>query len=228
VHELRECPANIVNETVLWHPDVIVVLGGGILAPGQPGCATAQRAFAAHELFEALGRAPWLLLSGHGPVEPARAVDDIEARCVEERYRQELAAPALEGVTRDVINRDGSEFARARSAALTEADYLCAGILAFYPRDVRAAIVTHLLFEPRSTSTLENANFSTPILGARRCGRALILSTPVVHADHSIDNHPARALEDFRRDRKRGVHATRLGAVGCPFDQGGPPWSEFE
>ena len=227
-HQLLECPANIVNETVVWRPDAIVVLGGGILGPGQPGCATTQRAFAAHQLYEALDRAPSLLLSGHGPVEPARPVDEIEALCVGTRLQQELTTPELDRATRATIDAESAQLATMRAAPLTEADYMCAAILAFYPQRVRPAVLTHMLFEPRSTSTIENANYSTSILSARHIARALILSTPVVHSDHSVDNHPARALEDFRRDRKHGVHSTRLAAAGCPFIEGGPPWSEFE
>jgi hypothetical protein len=75
---------------------------------------------------------------------------------------------------------------------------------------------------------VENAARCTPLLRTCDSRRALVLSTPVVHANGELDNHPARALQDFREDRARGGHACRLAAVGCPFENGGPVWSEFE
>ncbi len=227
-HHLLTCPAPIVEAIRRWRPDVLVTLGGGILGPGVPGCSTVQRAYATHQIFEALGREPWLLLSGHGPVEPVRAVDPGERTCAGERFAQETAFRGLPRSLRKIIARDQATLAAQGTAELTEADYLCAAVLAWYDPALQPTVLARMIFEPRSMSTVQNASYATALIGQRGLRRAVIISTPVVHRRGGLDNHPERALEDFRADRARGAHAARLAAVGCPFDQGGPAWSAFE
>lgn len=83
-------------------------------------------------------------------------------------------------------------------------------------------------FETRSEDTVENARDATPMLERERARRVLVLTTMVVHANGGVDNHAQRALGDFREARRERDGRYRLGAVACPFVDGGPAWSEFE
>ncbi len=206
-----------------------MVLGGGILAPGEASCSTEQRAFAARGIFEALARRPLIVLSGRGPREPSRPLDPVEGACIAARLRQELAAPRLATTSRTLVARELHELVASDTAPLIEADYMCAVILETYAADDRDATLARMRFEARSESTIDNATLSTPILASENVSRALLVSTPVVAASGAVtDNHPARALEDFRAARREGRHHYRLGAAGCPFEGGGPSWVEFE
>lgn len=226
VHQLLRCPDALVDAVRGWRPDALVALGGGILGPGRAACSTVQRAKATAQLFEALDRAPWMVLSGEGPHEPARALDGIEARCVRARLTQERAhpdAPVAE------IAREATALDRTNTAALTEADYLCAAIVAAHDDDAwRDAVFARMLFEPRSETTVENALRASVILKRRSLRRVVIVTTPVMRDGREVDNHARRALGDFEADRARGLHDSRLGAVSCPDGDGAAPWSGFE
>lgn len=226
VHHLAPCPASIVDEARRWRPDALVALGGGILAPNRPACSTVQRAMVTAQLFDALGRAPWLVLSGEGPVEPARPLSPRELTCVRSRLAQERAHP---DAPRGMITEEIARLARDGAASLTEADYLCAQILdAQRGAAWQGAALSRMLFEPRSRSTIENAQRASVILRRRDIRRAVIVSTPVVRDGREVDNHPRRALHDFQVDRARALHRSALGAVGCPDREDGVVWRSFE
>ena len=108
----------------------------GDLAGGRAGCSTVQRAFTTYRLFERLGRAPHLLLSGRGPRWPARRLDAAELRCASERLAEEGAGSA--GLTRrprSVVRAEARELARtARTSLSGKPELMCAVILRQYPR----------------------------------------------------------------------------------------------
>jgi hypothetical protein len=226
VHHLRTCADDLVAAVVRWRPDALVALGGGILGPDQPACSTVQRAHTTAQLFDALGRTPWLVLSGEGRHEPATPLTGSMTRCVRARLAQEHAHP---DAPRAVIAAEIAELDARGEASITEADYLCAVVLDRHHDDAwERAALARMLFEPRSESTVENAQRASVILRQRGIRRAVIVSTPVVRDGREVDNHARRALGDFQADRARGLLPSLLGAVSCPDREGGAAWSAFE
>lgn len=225
VRTMQFCPPDTTAAVARWRPDTVVVLGGGLVFGGEPGCATSQRAHAAWQLFERLERRATLLLSGRGPGEATRTFDEAGFACERARMGQELAyarshRPQHVGDEERKIAR----FEASRRGAPTEAEQMCASILRHYPRPAWPSVLARVRFENGSRTTAENVRFSTPLLRRMGARRVLVLSTPVV--GRRLDNHPERALYSFRYARGEGDYA--LAAVGCPFVNGGPAWSEFE
>lgn len=227
-HELAPCAAEDVEAVLRWRPDALVVLGGGLLLDDEPSCATAQRARAAEQLFVALQREVDLVLSGQGPSRAPIHLDDAESECLRARLEVELESHDAPAFERSRARDELATVLGTDRATLTEADGMCAAILRRIPRAQWSATLRRVRFEPRSSDTVQNAVFSTPLLEQRRFARVLVLTTPVLHADGTVDNHALRALEDFRRARAQAQGRYRLAALGCPFVGGGPRWSLFE
>ena len=226
VRTMQFCPADTTAAIARWRPDTVVVLGGGLVFGGEPGCATSQRAHAAWQLFERLGRRTTLLLSGRGPGEPSRVFDDAGVACERARMAQALADARAHRPWHAVDEeRKLARFESSHRGAPTEAEQMCAAIVRHYPRAEWEAVLARLRFENGSRTTIENVRFSTPMLRRMGSRRVLVLSTPVL--GRRLDNHPSRALYGFRW--ARGSESDyALAAVGCPFVNGGPAWSEFE
>ena len=83
------------------------------------------------------------------------------------------------------------------------------------------------MLEPRSANTVQNVARTTPLLTAGDFARVVVVSTPTYRFGGRIENHAHRAWELFRRRRPADAHF-RLGAIACPFGNGGPTWSAFE
>lgn len=225
---LASCDAREVERVQRWGPDVLVVLGGGLLPDDEPSCATAQRARAAVELSVALGDRVGLVLSGRGPSRAPISLDPAEGACMRGRLEDELDSRRATEAQRIRERAQLERVLGTNRAYLTEADGMCAAILRRYEVDRWPSLVARMEFDPASTDTVQNALFSTPLIEQRPYRRVLIVTTPVRHASGSIDNHPERALLDFRAARARSGGRYLLGAIGCPYVDGGPSWASFE
>jgi hypothetical protein len=209
-----------VADVARFNPDVLVVLGGGVLPDDRANCATTQRAVAALQLFQALGMRPAIVLSGWGQRRRPALLDDASSYCLSARLAQQSTAS---GDHESALERE--RLLASHRGSLHEADLLCATMLRRLPPVAWRDFLLHVRFEARSETTTENAAFSTPVLERGGYRRVLIVSTPVVRpVPPLVDNHPARALADFRVDRERTGGHYQLAAAGCPFVDGGPAW----
>lgn len=225
---LAACDPREIARARAFAPDALVVLGGGLLLDDEPSCATLQRARAALELADAIGPNVALLLSGRGPSRAPIRMDDAESTCLRARLEDELDARSASDRERRSARDRLSAVLGTDRASLTEADGMCAAILRRVERAQWSALTARMQFDPASTDTVQNADFSTPLLERSAAQRALIVTSPVRHEDGSIDNHPERALGDFRAARARTHGRFLLGAIGCPYVDGGPSWASFE
>lgn len=224
---LEECPSDLTSAVIGWNPDVLVVLGGGILPIGQPGCATMQRALTAQRVFERLARRPYLVLSGRGPRRPQRDLDEAELTCALARRARDIASPSIDASERRALREDTRTLQRTRRRNLTEAEYMCAVILRQYPADERPSVLARMIFEAKSMSTAENVSRSTPILVRRAFRRVLVVSTPAFPAPGVVDDHTRRAVAGFRAARPSPA-AYRVSGLTCPYRSGGNAWALFE
>ena len=151
----------------------------------------------------------------------------MRARLIQQREGLEGTAP-VGALARAAIDRERADLDARREGSLTESDAMCATMLEGYGDAERASALARMLFEPRATSTVENAAYSSGIIGARCFGRVLIVSSPVARAGVEVDNHAERALADFRAMRARGICHAHLAAIGCPMEREGQSWSAFE
>lgn len=225
---LAPCDPRELDRARTFAPDALVVLGGGLLVDDEPSCATLQRARAALELARVMPPDVAIVLSGRGPSRAPILMDEAESSCLRARLEDELdARAASEAERRSARVRLASVLGTDR-ATLTEADGMCAAILRRVDRAQWSALTARMQFDPASTDTVQNADFSTPLLERSAARRALIVTSPVRHDDGSVDNHPERALADFRAARARTHGRFSLGAIGCPYVDGGPSWASFE
>lgn len=225
---LAACDPRELARAQAFAPDALIVLGGGLLVDDEPSCATLQRARAALELVDAIGPDVAIVLSGRGPTRAPIRMDDAESTCLRARLDDELDGRAASALERQSARARLASVIGTDRATLTEADGMCAAILRRVDRARWSALTARMQFDPASSDTVQNADFSTPLLERSAARRALIVTSPVRHEDGSIDNHPERALGDFRAARARTRGRFLLGAIGCPYVDGGPSWASFE
>ncbi len=230
VRTAKFCPVRTVARVAQWAPDAVVVLGGGMLASGAPGCATVQRGYLAAQVDDALRAAPpTFVFSGAGNDRHAlAAMDEADARCVAARVRQSAAA-AGSSAQRQRLTREADAIAAGASRVMTEADAMCAVMLRRTEPARRDALLARVRFEARSSTTGQNALFTRPILAAGRFRRVLVLTSPVLKRfGRGADLHADRAFGGFQAARRGGGWA--LASVGCPIVQGPgvQTWYAFE
>ena len=230
VRRAKACPARTVARVTQWAPDAVVVLGGGMLSNGAPNCATVQRGFITAQLDEAMRDAPpTVVFSGSGGHSRAAALmDESDARCVSARLRQESTA-ARGASARRRLAREADGLRAGAARAMTEADAMCAVALRRTEPARREGFLGRVRFEARSTTTVQNALFTRPLLAAGRFQRVLVLTSPVLKRfGRGADLHADRALEGFQFARRGAGWA--LAAVGCPIVKGVGihTWYRFE
>lgn len=226
-HTMAPCSDEIIQRVKTWQPDVVVVLGGGLLQNDGGSCATLQRAFAAKFLLGSLPATTRVVLTGHGQYRGEERLDPETSACLIARYKRVEFSSTSER-ERMAASTMISTIQRTNRAYATEADVMCSELLRHVRSDRWAAALDRVLFEPRASSTPENAVRTWPILQALQAQRVLVLTTPVVHRDSGLDNHPKRALAEFRSVRRNHQGNYQLGAVGCPYVNGGPTYVMIE
>jgi len=250
---LGQCSNQVMTEAEQWQPDVIVALGGGILPGGRPGCSTTQRAYSSQQLFERMGRRPWLLLSGRGPRRPVHSPDEAEQFCMALREESEPGAhtPAephpqhhrrsrrnqTNHLTNNTENNTQTSLVNTQTTNLTnnsttpapvlsEAEHMCAVVLRQYPRDQWTDVAGHIILENASMTTRQNVALSTPILVDRGFHRVLVVSTRSL-VWRRADNHARRAVTGFRQARP-AWRPYVVSGMSCPFEWTGDEWVAFE
>jgi hypothetical protein len=229
VRTAKFCPVRTVGRVTQWAPDAVVVLGGGMLSDGRPNCATVQRGYLAAQLDDALRAAPpTFVFSGAGNDSRAlAAMDEADARCVAARIRQSAATGSA--AQRQRLAREADGVAAGRSWVMTEADAMCAVMLRRTEPARRDEVLARVRFEPRATTTVQNALFTRPMLVAGHFQRVLVLTSPVLKRfGRGVDLHADRAFGGFQALRRGGPWA--LAAVGCPIVMGAgvQTWFQFE
>ncbi len=219
---LGECPATMVERVLAFHPDALVVLGGGLRRDGTANCATAERGYIAAQLFVALEARPMLVFSGHASRWIRRKVDRADAACIAARIAQ---GPLGQEVPRWA--REQGEPRVGDRFAVSEAESMCAVMLRAVPEAMRDLVIERARFDVRAGDTVENARFTRGLLVERATQRALVVTSPFINP-HTMKYYPHadRALRAFRGVRRDGGYA--LGAMACPRSARRAPWWEFE
>jgi hypothetical protein len=191
----RECDADTMTAIRAANPDSLVVLGAGRLRSGGAHCDAVQRVHTAYQIFEAM-RATQpdmpIVLSGANLTDQSEDLEEIDRRCVQARRG---AATLPTGPLR-----------------LSEAEQMCGLLLRHYPRDRQDAVLAHIVFENQAGDTLQNAQYSVPLLQQRRARQPMIVTT------NPRQPHDQRALGNFRT--VAGANGMRFSTAVCPFNAG--------
>lgn len=224
----KPCLPRTVERVRLWAPDAVVVLGGGMLADGDPSCATVQRGYLAGQLLDALSPPPVVVLSGNGTSGRPRRLDASDVRCVRARIVGEAeASPRASSGSRARAARAAGAVSEGQERAMTEAEAMCAVVLRRTEPSRRDATLARLRFESRAMSTEQNALFTRPMIAAGGFARVLVLTSPVIKRfGRGLDVHADRALDAFRTTRRDGRWS--LASLGCPIFSGVATWFDFE